>query len=108
MQKAREGQLDRGLIAVEAGIEDDDFVTRMNQRLDSAEDSLGSAGNDGDFSIGADHTAITAGNLRRHLITQRWQASHRRVLVMPSSNMSAHRITQGLRPIEIREALGQI
>ncbi len=108
MHAAPTGQLDRGFVAVVTGVEDDDFIAGPNQRLDGTEDRLGRPRRDGHFRVGADATAVTAGNLGRHLFAQGRQAGHRRVLVMPGGNMPADRLTQGLRTIEIGKALGQV
>ncbi len=60
-------QLHRRLVAVIAGVEDDDFITGVNHRLDRTEDALGGSRGDGHFRIGAHMDAVAVENLRSHL-----------------------------------------
>ncbi|MNE64671.1 hypothetical protein D3C80_1600930 [compost metagenome] len=108
MHAASAGQLDRGLVAVVTGVEDDDFIAGSDQRLDRTEDRLGRPRGDGHFAVGADATPIAAGDLRRHLFAQGRQAGHGRVLVMPGQHMPADRLAQRLRAVEVGKALGQV
>jgi len=92
MDTASPGQFDRGLIAVVAGIEHDDFIATADHRLDRTEDRSRGTGGDGHFAVRVDRGAIAASDLARHLLTQRRKAGHRGVLVMPAGNMFAHGI----------------
>ena len=102
------GQLHRGLVTVVARVEHDGFIPRMNQRLHRAKDRLGGAGGDGDLAVGITLHAVAAGDLRRHLLAQTGQPGHWRILVAPFHDMARDGFAQCLRPVEIREALGQI
>jgi len=101
-------QFDRRLVAVVARIKHNDFIASMNHGLNGAENSLGSAGGDGHFSVSIHLCAIATGDLGRHLLTQRRQAGHWGVLVMATGNVLANCITQRLRAIEVREPLRQV
>ncbi|MCY1538878.1 hypothetical protein D9M68_744400 [compost metagenome] len=105
---AAAGQFDRRFVAVVAGVEDYHLVTGANHGLDGAEDRLGGTGGDGDLAVGADLAAIEGSDLGRHLLAQRRQAGHRRVLVVPGGDVPAHRIAERGGGGEVREALGQV
>jgi hypothetical protein len=102
------GELHSRLVAVVAGIEDDHFIAGADDRVDRTEDRLGRPRGDGDFGVSADLATIERCDLDRHLLAQRRQACHRRVLVVPGHDMTRHGFAQRIRAIEIRKALGQV
>ncbi|MNN18118.1 hypothetical protein D3C81_1313230 [compost metagenome] len=108
MHAAAAGQFHRGLVAVVAGIENDGLIAGADHRLHRTEDRLGCAGSDGHFAVGADLAPVEVGNLGRHLLAQRRQAGHRRVLVVPEHDMPADRLAQCERAVEIGKTLGQV
>ncbi|MNH17480.1 hypothetical protein D3C79_771520 [compost metagenome] len=101
-------QLHRRFVAVVCRVKHNDFVTAVDNRLNGTENRLGRAGGNRHFSIHIHLHAITAGDLRRDLLTQHRQPGHWRILVMAAGDMPADRIAQGLRGREIGKALGQI
>ncbi|MNY42485.1 hypothetical protein D3C86_1773770 [compost metagenome] len=80
----------------------------MDHRLNGAEDCLSRAGGDRHFIVSIDMDAVAAGDLRRNLLTQHRQASHRRILVVTTGDMPTDCIAQGLRAVEIGKPLRQI
>ena len=108
MHAATASQLRCGVVAVVARVKHDDFVTAVDNCLNRTEDRLGGAGRHGHFMFGIHLHAIAAGDLRRDLLAQCWQAGHRRILVMPTGNVPTNRIAQRLRAVEIRKTLGQV
>ena len=98
----------RGLVAVIGRVKDDDLVTAVDHRLDRAEDRLGGTRGDCHLVFGINADPIAAGDLRRHLLAQCRQACHGAILVVSIGHVPPQCIAQGLRAVEIGEALGQV
>ena len=108
MHRAPAVELDRGLVAVVARIEHDDFVARMHDRGDRGEQRFGRARGHRDVGVRIDLAAVQRFGLARDLLAQRRQAGHRRVLVAAGVHRRGERIAHRLRTVEIRKALAEI
>ncbi len=101
-------QRDHGRIQVIGRLKDDDFVSLLQERRHTAENSFGRAIGDQHFRIG-----IISGMILRRVhpgdLLPEWQyARHRRILVVALTMVKADLIQQDGINIIIRESLGQV
>ena len=101
-------EFDRGFVTVIARVENDHFIACAHHGLNRAENRVGRARGDRDVGIHVDLTPVGSGDLGRHLLTQRWQAGHRCVLVVAVHGVTAEGFTQCVGPIEIGKTLRKI
>ena len=101
-------QLDVGHVAVVAGFEHDDFVTRVHDGQDDRQDGLRCPGGDGDFSVGVVTAAIQSFDFGGHGFAQRGHAGHGRVLVEAFAHGVVHQLGQARVTRKVRKALAEV
>ena len=101
-------QLDVGHIAVVAGLQHDDFITRVDDGQDGGDDGLRRASGDGDLGGRVEAAAVQLLQFAGNRLAQHRYAGHRRVLVQALQHSVGHGIDQLRVAVKIWEALPQI
>ena len=102
------GKPHRRLIAVVSRIEQDDLVAGPHHRGNRAEQRFGSAGGHRDLRLGIRREAVQIKHLAGDRLAQALNPRHGRILVVAVGEVVLHPFQQIGRPVEIREALGQV
>jgi hypothetical protein len=102
------GEVDGGLVAVVAGVEDDHLLARPNHGGDRIEDRLTGAGGHRDLGLWVRTMPVAAQGLVSDGFPQRRHAGHVRVLVLAFSHRAGERIAQRHRHLEIGETLPEV
>ncbi len=100
---AREGH--RGFVRVVGRIEDDNFITPMNDRVYGRKQRLRRAIGHRHLSVSVDLAAIEISELVGDGMAQRRRALHRRVLVRTVLQVVIDAVQQSLRRLEARKPL---
>ena len=99
---------DGGNVRVVARLEHDHFVALTDDRRYGVENRLRAAGRDGDLAVGVVPPVVEACERARDRLTQRQDALHRRVLVLPGAHVPRNGIDERGVAVEVREPLREV